>query len=95
MSGNGTDLGHMVSMLAEVLAGQERARLQAEQLAARVDKLDAKLDRYQADTKREFTAVRQTVTQYHSSVMGHGFLITEIQDTIRRIADHVSLPPAA
>ena len=52
-------------------------------------------------TKREVTAVkgevadlRQAVTHYHSSVMGHGILISELEARMRRVEDHLNLSAA-
>lgn len=38
------------------------------------------------------TSLPQAVTEYHSSVMGHGILISELNRRARRIEDHLSLP---
>ncbi len=39
--------------------------------------------------------LRQTLIEYHASVLGHGILISELEDRVRRIERHLSLPPAA
>ena len=31
-------------------------------------------------------------TQYHSSVIGHGILISDPEDRVRRIENHLNLP---
>jgi len=41
------------------------------------------------------TTLRQTLTEYHSSVIGHGILISHLEDRVRRIEHHLNLPPAA
>jgi hypothetical protein len=38
---------------------------------------------------------RQTLTQYHASVMGHGILFSELEHRVRRIEEHLHLPPVA
>jgi ABC-type transporter Mla subunit MlaD len=40
------------------------------------------------------TTLRQTLTEYHSSVIGHGILISHLEDRVRRIEHHLNLPPA-
>jgi ABC-type transporter Mla subunit MlaD len=40
------------------------------------------------------STLRQTVTEYHSSVIGHGILISHLEDRVRRIEHHLNLPPA-
>lgn len=42
-------------------------------------------------TKAELADVRQALTQYHASVMGHGIMISELEDRVRRIEQHLSL----
>jgi len=37
--------------------------------------------------------LRQEVSLYHASVMGHGVLITELDHRVRRIEEHLHLPP--
>jgi hypothetical protein len=41
------------------------------------------------------TTLRQTLTEYHSSVIGHGILISQLEDRVRRIEHHLDLPPTA
>ncbi|TAN58987.1 MAG: hypothetical protein EPN20_15650 [Magnetospirillum sp.] len=51
--------------------------------------LDGKAD------KSDLASLRLALTEYHSSVLGHGMLISEMEDRIRRIERHLGLPPAA
>ena len=37
--------------------------------------------------------LRQQVTEYHSSVLGHGILISELDQRVRRLEEHLGLPP--
>jgi uncharacterized coiled-coil protein SlyX len=39
--------------------------------------------------------LRQTLTEYHASVMGHGILISQLEDRVRRIEQHLDLSPLA
>lgn len=41
------------------------------------------------------TSLRQAVTEYHASVMGHGILISELDRRVRRIEKHLNLPSLA
>jgi hypothetical protein len=45
--------------------------------------------------KADVEGLRQTVTQYHSAVLGHGFLISDLEDRVLRIERHLGLPPRA
>ena len=38
-------------------------------------------------------SLRQTVVQYHSLVVGHGFLISDLEGRVRRVERHLELPP--
>jgi len=48
-----------------------------------------------ADVKSEVAHLRQAVTEYHSSVVGHGILISDLEARVRRIERHLDLPPHA
>jgi uncharacterized coiled-coil DUF342 family protein len=52
---------------------------------------DRKLD----DLTDGQASLRQAVTEYHSSVLGHGILISELDRRVRRIDDHLQPTSAA
>ncbi|BBU60445.1 hypothetical protein MSC49_03800 [Methylosinus sp. C49] len=37
--------------------------------------------------------LRRAVMEYHSSAIGHGVLLTEFEERLRRLEQHVGLPP--
>jgi archaellum component FlaC len=47
----------------------------------------------QKETREQIGGVRRALTEYHSSVVGHGIQISELQDRVRRIEQHLRLPP--
>lgn len=47
------------------------------------------------DVRAEVADLRQAVTQYHSAVLGHGILISELDERLRRVERHLGLNPAA
>jgi ABC-type transporter Mla subunit MlaD len=51
---------------------------------------DRKLD----DLAAGLASLRDAVTHYHSSVLGHGLLISELDERVRRIERHLKLAPA-
>jgi ABC-type transporter Mla subunit MlaD len=51
---------------------------------------DRKLD----DLAAGLASLRDAVTHYHSSVLGHGLLISELDEQVRRIERHLKLAPA-
>ena len=105
MSGDGVDIGAVYQLLREVadtVAGHGRmlsdhGRM-LERLDRRLDGQDASLDRQDRkldDLSAELSGLRRAVTEYHSSVLGHGILISELEERVRRIEQHLNLPPVA
>jgi signal transduction histidine kinase len=43
-------------------------------------------------TRADLAELRQTVTHYHSSVVGHGILISDLEARVRRVEKHLDLP---
>ena len=44
------------------------------------------------ETNEQIAGLRRAVVEYHSAVLGHGVLISELQARVRRIEQHLSLP---
>jgi hypothetical protein len=40
----------------------------------------------------QITGLRRSVVEYHSSVIGHGILISELEARMRRVEQHLNLP---
>ena len=57
------------------------------QVARTVTGHDRKLD----DLAAGLASLRDAVTHYHSSVLGHGMLISELDERVRRIERHLKL----
>ncbi len=91
MSGNGPDLAQVVAMLGTVLTslndlrGEMRTALRA--IEARLDRVEASIKELEWGLKD----LRQAVTAYHASVMGHGILISELEARVQRIEAHLNL----
>ena len=47
----------------------------------------------QKETREQIVGLRRAVIEYHSSVVGHGLLISEHEERIRRLEQHLNLPP--
>ena len=84
MSGNGPDVGQVLAMLRDVLSVQNDTR---SEVRAQGRKLD--------DLANQVADLRQALTQYHASVLGHGILITELDTRLRRVEQHLNLSPSA
>jgi hypothetical protein len=94
-SGNGVDIAAVYQLLSQVAQTvNEHSRILNEH--TRVLNEHTLLlhghDRKLENLEHGQTSLRQAVTEYHSSVMGHGILISELDRRVRRIEDHLSLP---
>lgn len=61
-----------------------------DELAGIVNRHDRKLD----ELVTGFADLRETLTHYHASVLGHGVMISELEERVRRIEHHLHLDPA-
>lgn len=41
----------------------------------------------------QIVGLRRAVVEYHSSAVGHGVLLNEFEERLRRLESHVGLPP--
>ena len=78
------------------------ARVDGKVDAVKVE-LQSEIQSLRADVAADFVAVRRemgeqivglrrAVVEYHSAVLGHGVLISELEARVRRIEQHLSLP---
>ena len=81
-SGNGIDLGAVYNLLVQM-----SGRL--DNVSERLDSHERKLD----DLAVGLGDLRTAVTNYHSTVLGHGILISELDERVRRIERHPKLEP--
>lgn len=44
-------------------------------------------------TREQIVGLRRAVIEYHTSVIGHGILISEREGRVRRLEQHLDLPP--
>ena len=42
----------------------------------------------------QIVGLRRAVMEYHSSAIGHGVLISELEERLRRVEQHLNLPSA-
>jgi len=55
--------------------------------------MQAKSNSEHKATREQVEGLRRQVFEYHSSVIGHGMLISELEARIRRMGKHLDLPP--
>jgi hypothetical protein len=46
----------------------------------------------QKDTREQIVGLRRAVVEYHSAVVGHGLIISELEERVRRLEQHLNLP---
>ncbi|MEW5726540.1 MAG: DUF1515 family protein [Pseudomonadota bacterium] len=80
------DLAAVFQLLGSVAADVREMR---EELRRKADKSEI------AEVKHDVASLRQTLTEYHASVLGHGVMISDLEDRVRRIERHLNLPPHA
>ena len=91
--GNGTDLATIVAMLSQVLVDQQAFRAEVRTELAALKQDVAALKRDVASLKTDLAALNSKVEFYHSAVMGHGIMLTELDQRLRRVEHHLGLPP--
>ncbi|RBP16745.1 hypothetical protein DFR50_10422 [Roseiarcus fermentans] len=83
----------------EVATKGDMADLRSEMHSLRADvasdihRLDAKIEGVRKDLSGQIAGLRRAVVEYHASVVGHGVLISELDDRMRRVEQHLNLPP--
>ena len=45
------------------------------------------------DLGEQVVGLRRAVVEYHTSVIGHGIIISELEARLRRVEQHLDLPP--
>jgi polyhydroxyalkanoate synthesis regulator phasin len=83
--------------------GELRAELKADINSLRADvasdlvamqaKADAEHKATRDEVRERVDGLRRQVFEYHSSVIGHGMLISELEARVRRMEKHLDLPP--
>ena len=62
-------------------------------VASDIHGLDAKIDKTRKEISEQIVGLRRAVVEYHSSVVGHGMLISELEARVNRIEQSLGLPP--
>ena len=62
-------------------------------VASDIHSLDAKIDTTRQELSGQIVGLRRAVVEYHSAVIGHGVLISELEARVRRIEQRLEMPP--
>ncbi len=86
-------------MRAEMATKSDIADLRSEMGSLRADVASDFIEvrREIAGVRKELgeqvVGLRRAVIEYHTSVIGHGILISELEARLRRVEQHLDLPP--
>lgn len=103
--GNGTDIGQVLAIvrgladgqiamraeLRDLTTGQQEFRAELHDHSRKLDEHGRRLD----DLAAGLAGLRQAMTEYHATVLGHRVLFSQFEERVRRIERHLELPPAA
>jgi len=57
------------------------------------ERIDERLKAQEKRLSDQISGLRRSVMEYHSSQIGHGVLLTEFEERLRRLEEHVGLTP--
>lgn len=84
------DIAALFQLLGTVAADVREMKADMREMKADLrDLRDTKAD------KADVQGLRAALTEYHSAVIGHGVLIGDLEDRVRRIERHLGFAPAA
>jgi signal transduction histidine kinase len=90
-SGNGIDLAAVYQLMLQMSGRLNHVSGRLDQVSEHLDVHERKLD----DLGAGLTDLRAAVTNYHSAVLGHGILISDLDERVRRIERHLKLETTA
>jgi hypothetical protein len=86
----------VLTLLREVRGDVKQMREAQDHMATNLDVASVRLE-VGASEKRlseRINHLNRAVMEYHSSAVGHGLLFTEIEERLRRVEQHLKLPPS-
>ncbi|MGC2411379.1 MAG: hypothetical protein WA459_01610 [Stellaceae bacterium] len=89
-SGNGIDLAAVYQLLLGMSGRLDGMSGRLDDVFARLDVHERKLD----DVAAGLSDLRAAVTNYHGAVLGHGIMLSELDERVRRIERHLKLESA-
>ena len=79
------------TLKAEMATKSDLQSLSADLHSLRAD-VASDLMTMQKETREQIVGLRRAVVEYHSAVVGHGLIISELEERVRRLEQHLNLP---
>jgi chromosome segregation ATPase len=90
----------MKDMRTEMATKDDVAEVRSDMKSLRADVasdlhgLDAKVDKTRKELSEQVVGLRRAVVEYHSAVIGHGMIISDLEARLRRVEQHLNLSPS-
>ncbi len=84
------DVENVRSEVSDIRSGLAEVRSNVNSLRADVA---SDLLTMRKELSEQIVGLRRAVVDYHSSVIGHGMLISDLDARLRRVEQHLNLPP--
>ena len=91
--------GKVDSLREEMATKSDVADVRSEVHSLRADvgsdimNLEKQIKELEKRLSDQIVGLRRSVMEYHSSTIGHGVLLTEFEERLRRLEEHVGLTP--
>ena len=92
MSGNNEDVSMVLRVLDRVMEVAVATRREVVETRLRLTRMEEAMSRKAG--KDDVATLRQGIAGYHASVMGHGLLISELDDRVRCIERRLDIGAA-
>ncbi len=83
--------GEIRTVKAEMATKSDLQSLKSDLQSLRAD-VASDLARMQKETREQIVGLRRAVIEYHSAVIGHVLIISELEERVRRLEQHLNLP---
>jgi hypothetical protein len=86
-----------LSVIRDEMAGMRDVMVTKDALRSEINSLRADVASDMLNLEKRLSdqvvGLRRSVMEYHSSVIGHGVLLTELEERVRRLEQHAGFPP--
>ena len=90
------EIGDMRADIGDIratMATKDELRSLRADVASDLIAMEARQAAEHKQTREQIVGLRRAVIEYHTSVIGHGILISELEGRVRRLEQHLDLPP--